>query len=412
MSIFHNVRPPAEALELMLRHVNPLGAGELVPTSEALDRVTAAPVMAPHPLPFFRRGTMDGFAVRSADTHGASASLPAMLSIVGEVLMGQSATVDLRPGEAAVIHTGGHLPEAADAVVPIEDTQPLGDAEVEVLKSVALGENVIQVGEDMAKGGQILPSGHWLRPQDIGALLAFGLAEIPVVTRPRVALLSTGDELVSPSQRKLQPGQIRDINSHTCAALTLRAGGSPDVLGIVADQWEALQHAAAAALALADVLVLSAGSSVSVRDMTARVIAGLGEPGILFHGVAVRPGKPTIGAAVNDKPVFGLPGNPVSAMNLFNLLVVPTIHHLLGCQNPPQPRQVQARVTRNVAAMPGREDHIAARIVSRDGELWAEPVFGKSNLIHTLVRADGTFVIPLDAGGVTAGDWVTVRYFR
>jgi molybdopterin molybdotransferase len=408
MSVFFNVLPPAEARALLLEHIRPQHEAETIPTAEALDRVTAASLAAPHPLPTFRRSSMDGYAVRAADTYGAGGSLPAFLRVVGEVEMGRPATVTLGSGDAALIHTGGELPETADAVVQIENTLPIGEEEIEVVKAVAVGENAIQIGEDVTTGEEILPSGHWLRPQDLGALLAMGIVQVSVARKPRVALVSTGDEVVPPDQ-ELGPGQVRDINSYTTAAQTRHAGAEPLIYGIIPDEPGALEAAAARAMEEADLLVFSAGSSVSVRDATSRVIAGLGEPGILFHGVAVRPGKPTVGAIVNGKAAFGLPGNPVSAMTLFDLLVVPTIHRLLGCDRPPRRPVVRARVARNVAATPGREDRVAAKLVERDGELWAEPIFGKSNLIYTLVRADGTFVIPLDSAGVMAGEWVKVR---
>jgi molybdopterin molybdotransferase len=410
MTIFFNVLPPDQARSLVIERVDPLDVRESVSTFDALDRVTAQPVLAPHPLPTFRRSTMDGYAVQAADTFGANSALPAFLHVVGEVPMGRPATVELRSGEAAVIHTGGELPATADAVVQVENTQPIGQDEIEVVRAVAAGGNVIQVGEDIAQGEQVLPAGHWLRPQDIGGLLALGIVEVPVARRPRVGLVSTGDEVVEPGA-ELGPGQVRDINSYTTAAQARRAGAEPLIYGVIPDDIELMRAAAARAIAEADIVVFSAGSSVSVRDATAQIISELGEPGILFHGVAVRPGKPTIGAIARGKPVFGLPGNPVSAMNLFDLLVIPTIHRLLGCSNPPQPAVVRARVARNVAATPGREDRIAAKLVERGGQLWAEPVFGKSNLIYTLVRADGTFTIPLDAGGVTMGDIVDVRLF-
>jgi molybdopterin molybdotransferase len=410
MTIFFNVLPPEQARSLLLRRLGSLRVREIISVFDALDRVTAEPVLAPHPLPTFRRSTMDGYAVRAADSFGASSALPAFLRIVGEVPMGRPATHELQSGDAAVIHTGGELPQTANAVVQVENTQPVGEDEIEVVRAVAVGENVIQVGEDVAQGEEVLPEGHWLRPQDMGGLLALGIIQVPVARRPRVALISTGDEVVEPNEEP-GPGQVRDINSYTTAAQARRAGAQPLIYGVVPDNIELMRAAAARAMSEADIIVFSAGSSVSVRDATAQIISELGEPGILFHGVAVRPGKPTIGAIASGKPVFGLPGNPVSAMNLFDLLVVPTIHCLLGCTNPPQPAVVRARVARNVAATPGREDRVAAKLVERDGELWAEPVFGKSNLIYTLVRADGTFTIPLDAGGVTMGDIVDVRIF-
>jgi molybdopterin molybdotransferase len=410
MTLFFNVLPPDEARSLILHGLQPLEIADNVLTPEALGRVTVQAVRAPHPLPTFRRSTMDGYAVKAADTFGASSALPAFLRVVGEIPMGRPAATDLRSAEAAIIHTGGELPHTADAVVQVENTQPVGDDEIEVVRAVAVGENVIQVGEDVAEGEEILPARWWLRPQDLGGLLALGIMRVAVVRKPRVALISTGDEVVAPSE-PMGPGQVRDINSYTTAAMAQRAGAEPILYGVIPDNLDRMRAVAARAMAEADIIVFSAGSSVSVRDTTARVVGELGDPGILFHGVAVRPGKPTIGAIAQGKPVFGLPGNPVSAMNLFDLLVVPTIYHLLGCTHPPQAAVVRARVARNVPAMPGREDRVAAKIVQRDGEFWAEPVFGKSNLIFTLVRADGTFVIPLDAGGVTMGEWVDVRLF-
>ena len=410
MTVFFNVLPPDEARSLIRQHLKPLEITDLLLTSEALDRVTGEAVCAPHPLPTFRRSTMDGYAVKAADTFGAGSALPAFLHVVGEVVMGRPATIELGTGEAAIIHTGGELPQSADAVVQVENTQPVGDEEIEVVRAVAVGENVIQVGEDIAEGEEILPARWWLRPQDLGGLLALGIVQVTVVRRPRVALISTGDEVVAPSE-PMGPGQVRDINSYTTAALAGRAGAEPILYGVIPDDLDAMRAVAARAMEEADVIVFSAGSSVSVRDATARVIEELGEPGILFHGVAVRPGKPTIGAIAQGKPVFGLPGNPVSAMNLFDLLVVPTLLHLTGCVNPPRPAMARARVARNVPGMAGREDRVPVRLALRDGELWAEPVFGKSNLIFTLVRADGTFIIPLDAGGVSMGDWVDVQLY-
>lgn len=410
MSVFFNVQPPKKALSIILEKLSPGLPFEIKDTVDALDRITASEILAPHPLPTFRRSTMDGYAVRAADTYGASSSLPAYLRIVGEITMGKKAAVDVSTGDAVIIHTGGHLPEGADAVVQVENTQLVNEGEVEIYKAAAIGENVIQVGEDIRQGDAILPAGHWLRPQDLGGLLALGIVRVPLVTKPRVAIISSGDEVIAPHE-ELAPGQVRDINSFTLAAQTIRAGGIPIVLGNIKDDLSELQAAANKAFKNADVLVLSAGSSVSARDITSTVIKELGEPGILFHGVAVRPGKPTIGAIVDNKPVFGLPGNPVSAMNLFNLLVIPTLHHMTGCHNPPARCLVRARVTRNVPAVPGREDHVAGKLIERDGETWVEPVFGKSNMIFTLVNSDGTFIIPLDSGGVTAGEWVQVRLY-
>jgi molybdopterin molybdotransferase len=269
---------------------------------------------------------------------------------------------------------------------------------------------VLQVGEDVQPQAEILPAGHRLRPQDIGGLLALGLTEVAVVRRPRVAILATGDEVIAPDQMPA-PGQIRDINSYTIAAQTIQAGGLPRLGGIIGDKLTALQKAAAAALAEADMLVMSAGSSVSVRDMTVQVIEQLGQPGVLLHGVATRPGKPTIVGAAGGKPVLGLPGNPVSAMIQFDMFGVPAIYRLQGLAAPPRRGSIWATLTQNIASESGREDYIPARVTDTPAGPQATPVFGKSNLIYTLVNADGLIQVPLNKAGLTAGEPVLVRLF-
>jgi molybdopterin molybdotransferase len=401
-----DLRPPAEAWRLFRDHFEPRVVAERIAVTEALGRVLAEDQRSPHDLPAFPRSSMDGYAVRAVDTHGASAGLPSYLDVIGEVLMGRAPSMTVGMGECMVVHTGSMLPAGADAVVMVEVTQPVDARSIEVLRPVAEGENVIQIGEDIRGGEPVLPAGHRLRPQDLGGLLALGITAVAVARRPRAAILSQGDELVPPDEDP-GPGQVRDINSYTLAALVEQAGGVPLCQPIAADALDSLQAAAAAALASADMLVISAGSSVSVRDLTAAVIGRLGAPGILVHGVAVRPGQPTILAVCNGKPVFGLPGNPVSAMNTFRLFVTPTIGLLLGA-SPPTPQTVQARLARNVAGRSGREDHVPVSLQTRAGELWAVPILGKSNLIYTLIRADGEFVIPLDSSGVAEGDVVTV----
>ncbi|MCI0394179.1 MAG: molybdopterin molybdotransferase MoeA [Chloroflexi bacterium] len=415
MPEFFNVLPPEEARALLFQHLAADVAGETVPTEQALGRVTAGALHAPQALPDFRRSTMDGYAVRANDTYGASEGLPAFLYVVGEAPMGRPATIELRPGQAAVVHTGGMIPETADAVVPVEYTQVVGGQqqlpfEIEVVKAVAVGQNVLQVGEDVRQGEEILPAGHWLRPQDLGGLLALGVTVVTVARRPRVAILSTGDEVVPPGQTP-GPGQVRDINSYTIAGQAAQAGGIPVLYGIIPDDFAALQEAAARALAENDMLAISAGSSVSVRDMTVQVIQGLGEPGVLLHGVATRPGKPTIVGVAGGKPVLGLPGNPVSAMIQFDMFGVPAIYRLQGLPEPPRQGIVWAKLSQNVASESGREDYVPVRLVETKDGLLAVPVFGKSNLIYTLVKADGLLKVPLNKGGLAAGEWAEVRLF-
>jgi molybdopterin molybdotransferase len=405
-----NVRTPPDALAELLRVLPASNESEVIATADALDRVLAEDVHSPGDLPTFRRSTMDGFAVRAADTFGASEGLPAYLEIVDEVFMGRAPTHTLALGQCARIATGGMLPDGADGVLMVEQTQQVGPTTIEALRAVAPGENVVQVGEDVRIGDPILARGHTLRAQDLGGLVALGITSVRVARRLRVGIVSGGDELVDP-QRAPGPAQIRDINSYTLAALTRRDGHLPCVLGIFPDAYDVLEAAARRALAENDVVILSAGSSVSTRDMTSQVIASLGAPGVLVHGVSLKPGKPTILAVCEGKPVFGLPGNPVSCMVTYDLFVAPTLAHVSGAAMVPR-RSVQARLTRNIASATGREDYIQVRLESRpDGGLEAVPVFGKSNLIFTLIRSDGMLKVPLDAGGLNAGAIVEVVLF-
>jgi molybdopterin molybdotransferase len=404
------VLTPSVAIQKLFEHLPPGAGADVVPLHEALDRVIAESPVAPGALPAFPRSAMDGYAVRAADTFGASESLPAYLTIVGESPMGKAPAFEIGKGQAAMIHTGGMLPKGADGVVMIERTQKARENEIEVLRAIAVGENVIQIGEDVKAGEALLPAGHRLRPQDLGGLAAAGITQVRVARRPRVAILATGDEVV-PADKEPVSGQVRDVNTYSIAGLVKRAGGIPITCGIAPDELGALYHAARAALDGSDALALSAGSSVSTRDMTARVIDRLGKPGVLVHGVSIKPGKPTILAVCDGKPVFGLPGNPVSALVVADLFLTPALWRMQGLAQPAIYRSGRARLARNVASTPGREDYIQVKLVERGGELWAEPVLGKSNLIFTLVKADGLMVVPLDANGVQEGELVEVRLF-
>ncbi len=410
MPEFFTVRPPDEALSELLGRLPATPASERVGLDQALDRVTAEAIRAPDSVPAFARSMMDGYAVRAQDTFGASTSLPMFLELIGEVPMGRASDLRLGPGQAALIHTGGMLPDGADAVVMIELTQASREGEIEVLKAAAPGEHILKAGDDIRAGEVMLPGGHWLRPQDVGGLAALGVVELSVARRPRVAVLATGDEVV-PAGAAPAPGQVRDVNSHAVGAQIARAGGVALKRGIAPDDYAALLSAARSALDDADMLVLMAGSSVSTRDMTREVVNALGAPGLLVHGVALKPGKPAMLGVCGGKPVIGLPGNPVSAMVVADLLVVPVVHHLLGCASPPARRHARARLTQNVASQAGRVDYVPARLIEAGTELRVEPIFGKSNQIFTLVFADGMIVVPRDSNGLAAGEPVDVRLF-
>lgn len=419
MPEFLTLLPPNEARMLLLSHLAaPAIDPESIDMLHALGRFTASDIFAPHPLPDFPRTTVDGYAVRAKDTFGASDSLPAYLTLIGEVPMGDSPSFEIGAGQCALIHTGGMLPDGADAAVMIEYTQSIGKGgsrsasigEIEIFKSVADGENIIRIGEDVAQGQLVIPKGTVIRPAEIGGLMALGFTSIDVAKKPRVGLLSTGDEVIDPSQSP-RPGQVRDINSYTLGALVEKAGGTAIRYGIFSDNFQVLKEAAAQALSECDVLIITAGSSASTRDMTAEVIRTLGEPGVLVHGINTRPGKPTILGVCNGKAVIGLPGNPVSALVNGYLFVVPVIEKLLGAL--PKPKAtVQAELTVNLSSQAGREDWWPVKLVvsgqSSVISYLAEPIFGKSNLIFTLASADGLLRIHPDATGLSAGEVVEV----
>ncbi|MDE2786307.1 MAG: molybdopterin-binding protein [Chloroflexota bacterium] len=411
MPEFFNVLPPGEALALLLDLLpeRPAAGVCVADTSQALGRVVAAEILATESLPPFPRSTMDGYSVRAADTYGASDGLPAWFTLVGEVPMGQGPDFELGICEAAVAYTGGMLAGNADAVVMVEHTQAIDAQTIEVMRPVAPGENVAQPGEDVSAGEPVLPAGHVIRPQDIGALLALGIQRVQVAERPRVGILSMGDEVVHPSATP-GTGQVRDVNTYTVAGQVVSAGGTAVPLGLVGDDYEEQLVAARQGLAQSDMLVLSAGSSVSARDRTVDIVAELGEPGPLVHGLALRPGKPAIVGLCDGKPVIGLPGNPVSAMVVSSLLVRPTVYRLMGCAHPPPANEQTAVLTQDIPSAAGREDYVPVRLSeSDDGTTIARPVWGKSGFIFTLVKADGLVRVPADAGGVYAGERVQVR---
>ena len=380
-------------------------ATETVLLGEALRRVPGEPVITPHPLPGFARSTVDGYAVRAADTYGVSEGLPGYLTVAGAVLMGTEPTTTVMPGTAVIMPTGGALPPGANAVVMIEYTAEAMPGTIEVVRPVAPGEGVVRADEDAKPGDAIIGGGRPLRPQDLGMLAAAGVTSVTVRKKPVVTIFSTGDEVVPADTAELKPGQVRDATATALAALTADAGGEPVYGGIVPDDPGALEKALRDVLPASDVLVISAGSSVGVRDETATAVARLGEPGIWCHGLAIKPGKPTLLADCSGVPVIGLPGNPRSALVVFRLIGMPVIRMVGGCEAaPPQP-STRARLSRDLASAAGRLDVVQVT-VGEDG--MATPVFGLSALLSVLTAADGYIVIPDDATGLAAGSEVDV----
>jgi molybdopterin molybdotransferase len=406
---------------------------EPVALDDALGRVPAQPLTATHPLPGFARATVDGFAVRAADTYGASEGLPSYVDVAGEVRMGEPPEIEVRAGTAVAIATGAPLPPGADAVVKVEHTQAATPELLEILRPATPGEGMVRPDEDAAPGAQLVPAGRPLRAQDLGMLAAAGLVEIAVHACPRVTIVSTGDELVpaasdsvaepdrggpagpgpaaapGPEQGAGLPvGQVRDATAPALAALVREAGGEPHFAGIVPDDREALAATLRTALPESDVLVVSAGSSVGARDETAAAIASLGEPGIWCHGLAFRPGKPTLLADCGGVPVIGLPGNPRSALVVFRLIGMPIVRQVGGCTDPPPEPTVRARLERDLPSAAGRLDVVQVRLAA--GE--AVPLFGSSSLLSVLTAADGYLVVPEAATGLAAGSEVEVTLYR
>ncbi len=383
---------------------------ETVRLADALDRVPAASVTAPHALPGFARSTVDGYAVRAADTYGVSDGLPGYLDVVGAVRMGTAPPPDVGvgPGRAVSMPTGGVLPPGADAVVMVEYTQAVLDGTIEVVRPVAPGDGVVRADEDAAPGAELVPAGRPLRAQDLGMLAAAGVTCVAVRARPRVTIFSTGDEVVPPDTATLRPGQVRDATAVALAAMITQAGGEPLPGGIVPDDPAALEAALRAALTASDVIVISAGSSVGARDETAGAVARLGPPGIWCHGLAIRPGKPTLLAECAGVPVIGLPGNPRSALVVFRLIGVPLVRRVGGCTSAPAEPVVRARLGRDLASAAGRLDVVQVRV--RDGV--AVPVFGLSALLSVLTAADGYVIVPEEATGLDAGTEVDVTLYR
>ena len=404
----------ADEARRILAETPPVGH-ERVPLAAAAGRVLAAAFDAPADLPGERRSVMDGFAVRAADVRGAAASSPVVLTVIGSVPMGEVFTGAIAAGQAVAIATGGVVPEGGDAVVMVEHTAPAagegGGARVLVSREVIAGANVVQPGEDVTRGGRLLPAGRRLRPQDVAVLGTFGVATVDVFRRPRVAVLSTGNELCEVDETP-RPGQVRDSNGVTLGAQAAAAGCDVTLAGIVRDDAAALRHAVARLLAEHDAVILSGGSSIGTKDLSADALANLEPPGILFHGIDIRPGKPTLVARAGAKPVIGMPGFPTSSLVVFDAFIRPMLWRLGGeTAREPWPSRRAARIAREHRSVVGREDYLRVRLVERDGATWAEPLPGGSATLSNVVLADGLVLVGAATPALAAGDAVEVLLY-
>ncbi len=386
---------------------------EKIGTTQARGRVVAENLYSRVDLPHFHRAAMDGYAVKAEDTFGAGTSLPAYLKLVGTVEMGKEVTRTLGKGEAMRISTGGMLPPESDGVVMVEYTEEVANQMVEVQRGVSPWQNTIQIGDDIKKGELVFRRGRRLRAHDLGALTGIGISTLTVHRKPRVALISTGDEIIEAEEEPL-PGQVRNINQHSLAGLIAECGAELQDLGVFRDDKDTLSQALEKALESADLVLLSGGSSVGVRDIALEAIFSLRDAGVIFHGISVSPGKPTIFAKAAGKPLLGLPGYPVSALVIFDLFAAPLIRKL-GGEDATTSSQFQkttrAVLKTNIASRTGREDYVRVSLTRINGTLYAEALPSKSGAIFTLVKADGMVKIDLNQEVIEQGEEVEVILF-
>jgi molybdopterin molybdotransferase len=403
--------PPEEARRLLLA-VEPVGA-EKISSVKARGRVLAEDLNSVVDLPHFHRAAMDGYAVKAKDTFGASQSLPAYLKLAGVVEMGKEATESLTAGATMRISTGGMMPPDADAVVMVEYTDETDGGLVEIHRGVSPWQNVIQIGDDIKKGELVFARGRRLRAHDLGALTGVGISWIPVYRQPRVALISTGDEIVD-ADTEPRPGQVRNINQHSLAGLIEECGGELKDWGVIRDDRAALQQAIGAALQWGDVVLLSGGSSMGAKDIALETILSFPDSEFIFHGISIAPGKPTIFARACGKPILGLPGYPVSALVIFDLFAAPLIRRLAGENAAALERcskTVRAKLKTNVASQIGREDYVRVTLERQAEGVLATPLPSKSGAIFTLVKADGMVRIDMNLDGLEQGEEVEVILF-
>ncbi len=399
------VTDPEDVLKLIEDHFVPLESEEPA-IEDAGGRCLSKKILAPEDVPGFDRSTVDGYAAAARDTFGAGEGMPALLECIGEVMMGESAP-KIKSGQCCLVHTGGMLPEGSDAVIMVEDTEVTG-ALVQSFRQVAPGENVIHRGEDLQKGDPVLLEGHRLRAPEIGMLASLGITKIAVHRRPVAGFFSSGDELVDYHSETLEPGRIRDSNTPALLYLAKQCGAAARYGGILPDSFEVFLEKSRAMLEEVDFLVFSGGSSVGSRDFTARTMNELGSPGLLVEGVSIQPGKPTLLADCAGKPVLGLPGHPVSALNIFSIFGKAVIDRLAGRAKKPFQPTVKAVLSRNVPSRSGRTDYVRVRLEEGKDGPQAVPVFGRSGMLRTLAEADGLIVIPAAGEGLAAGEIVEV----
>jgi len=377
---------------------------------DCLSRVLGRDIYAPETLPPFSRSSVDGYAVNASDTYGASESLPAFLEVAGEIKMGTEAEL-IEFGQTRYIPTGGMLPPGADAVVMVEFSEKLVD-QVMVYRQVGPGENVIKAGDDVNKGDLVISKGVVLKEAELGSLAALGINSVLVYKKPVVGIISTGNELVSRNTVELQKGQIRDINTIILSSIAKKLGADIIERGITNDNYDQIFEEASRLLPEVDILLLSGGSSVGTLDFTSQVLEKLSNKNVLIEGIAIKPGKPTLLAKINNKAIWGLPGHPVSAMMIFSFFGEILIDILRGNKELKVVKTCSALLTRNIPSSAGRTDWVRVKLEFSHNGYKATPVFGKSGLITTLIGTQGYIEIPPHKEGLEGGSTVDVIFWN
>ncbi len=408
MDLF-TVKRRQEVAEILEKEFQEYGLEtEVVSIADALNRVLSEDIIAEENIPSFRRSTVDGYAVQAEDTIGCSESLPAFLQLIGETRMGEGTELRIGAEQTAYVPTGGIVPMGADAVCMIEYTENF-QGEIAIQSPMKPLENLVEVGDDVGMGECVLKQGTKIQPQHIGAIAALGIDQVPVYKKVKVAILSTGDELVAPGE-PLDLGKIRDSNTDSLMAMVQSIHGEVVMVDRIADQFEAIQTSMKRALDLSDVVLISGGSSVGNRDMTPEIIDSLGKPGILVHGIAIKPGKPTMVAKVDGKAVFGLPGHPASCIIAYKTVVEPFIQHeLQGTVQ--KDYQVPATSGFQMHVSSGRDVFYMVSLEETKEGWTAMPVHGKSGMVSLLSKADGYVEIPMEKEGLEKGEKVLVTRF-
>ncbi|HYE81771.1 MAG TPA: gephyrin-like molybdotransferase Glp [Clostridia bacterium] len=399
-----------EVKQKMEKYYGDIVAGyEEVEIIKALSRTAFEDVFSQVNIPDFNRSTVDGYAVVTKDTYGAGESMPAFLNITGKVEMGKATALKVSSGSCVYVPTGGMIPEGADGMLMIEYVEPVDEGMLAAHSPVAPGENIIFTGDDVKLGEKVISRGRVIRSRDIGVLCAAGISHVKVSKKPRVAVVSTGDEIVDPFGQ-ISPGQVRDINTYTLSAMVQELGGEVTGSIVVRDDYELIRSTVDELSKSNDIVVISGGSSVGAKDNTEKVIDSFGEPGVFVHGVAVKPGKPTILGRVGNAAVFGLPGHPVSAVVIFKLFVEELIGRLLGKND--ERLFINALCSSNLHSSPGKETYQMVELEEGENSITAKPIHAKSAAISQLSKAHGVIRIPVNKEGIKKGEAVKVELFR